>query len=398
MPAGAQTGYLVVEVEDVPVVAETFYILAGFEITSISPPEAHIGEEVTITGTGFGNDCGDSRCYVMLGDLKIDFFWGWEPSEIRFTIPSEAISGDLWLYSESVGVEWGRYIVRPRIWTQPDQEMLWPRSPVTSWGDGFGEQHPSSSVTFNGEAAQLYAEWQPGKVSPYVPDSVLGKDEVTVMLNVGGVSEKVGDIKVGDVLQYLKDEYRSFSASVWEPSFNEYNSEGAAIRLGDGSAIGRVSVENAGALPLNWTGSPTGFKFDVEFTEQQEENPWDAPPYTNTTTVKITGQINLNSYHPTVDVTAEYSFIGKIRDPQLIDYSNRRLVQIQGLPLAVAPDHPVLLPSGIDGHWSASGNDAQPRVTQVHYTVKRGDAEVVGITTLDWERLKAGVNFGKGSW
>ncbi|UCF38956.1 MAG: IPT/TIG domain-containing protein, partial [Acidobacteriota bacterium] len=194
VPSGAQTGDLVVEVDDVPVVAGTFYVLAGFEVTSVNPPEAHIGDEVTITGTGFGTDCGNANCYLMLGDLKIDFFWSWQPTQIRFQVPIEAISGSLWLYSQGVGSDLGRYTIRPRIYTNPEDKILWPRSLVRIDGNGFGEQRPSSAITFDGETAQVYEQWTPSTVEAYVPDSVLGKDQVTVGLDVGGLTEEVGDI------------------------------------------------------------------------------------------------------------------------------------------------------------------------------------------------------------
>ena len=77
----------------------------GPVITSVSPAHAEIGEEITITGTGFGPKYKYSSNYVLVHGVRVSAYTSWSQTEIRFPAPSASVitgAGPVIVYASSV--------------------------------------------------------------------------------------------------------------------------------------------------------------------------------------------------------------------------------------------------------------------------------------------------------
>lgn len=77
----------------------------GPVIISVSPAHEEIGEEITITGTGFGPKYKYSSNYVLVHGVRVSAYTSWSSTEIRFPAPSASVitgAGPVIVYASSV--------------------------------------------------------------------------------------------------------------------------------------------------------------------------------------------------------------------------------------------------------------------------------------------------------
>ncbi|MBE0643174.1 MAG: IPT/TIG domain-containing protein [Bacteroidetes bacterium] len=77
----------------------------GPVITSVSPAHAEIGEEITITGSGFGPKYKYATNYVLVHGVRVSAYTSWSQTQIRFPAPSASVitgAGPVVVYASSV--------------------------------------------------------------------------------------------------------------------------------------------------------------------------------------------------------------------------------------------------------------------------------------------------------
>lgn len=77
----------------------------GPVITSVSPAHAEIGEEIIVTGSGFGPRYKYATNYVLVHGVRVSAYTSWSQTEIRFPAPSASVitgAGPVIVYASSV--------------------------------------------------------------------------------------------------------------------------------------------------------------------------------------------------------------------------------------------------------------------------------------------------------
>jgi len=119
VPIGATTGNVVVSASGVPSNGINFTVVEGLGITGVSPTSGVVGEQVTITGTGFGAT--QSTSTVSLNGTSASV-GGWSDAGIVAFVPSGASTGPFSVTVNSHTVYSGSFTVTalPSGWSDGD--------------------------------------------------------------------------------------------------------------------------------------------------------------------------------------------------------------------------------------------------------------------------------------
>jgi len=92
---------------------------AGPIITSVNPAEAKIGDEIRVTGGGFGNEQGESR--LMIGGIAANGIVSWSDTEIRARVPEGASTGSVTVATGGIESSPGTLTL---LWTKENPENV----------------------------------------------------------------------------------------------------------------------------------------------------------------------------------------------------------------------------------------------------------------------------------
>jgi uncharacterized protein (TIGR02145 family) len=157
------------------------------QITGITPSATFSGEEITISGSGFGGDQGTS--FVSFNGIKATKYSNWSTSEIKVTVPNGVITGKLSVTVENQKSNEFDFSIKPNITSiNPTSANIGDEIIIT--GSGFGGQQSNSIVSINGTNITEYTSWSDSEIKIKIPvGAVSGKLSVTV----GGVKSNEVD-------------------------------------------------------------------------------------------------------------------------------------------------------------------------------------------------------------
>ncbi len=180
VPSGATTGNVVVTVNRVASNGVSFTVTAPApSITSLSQTSGPVGTAVTITGTNFGTTQGTST--VTFNGTAANPT-SWSGTSIAVAVPSGATTGNVVVTVNSVasnGVSFTVTAPAPSI-TSLSQTSGPVGTAITITGTNFGTTQGTSTVTFNGTAANPTG-WSGTSIAVAVPSgATTGNVVVTV--------------------------------------------------------------------------------------------------------------------------------------------------------------------------------------------------------------------------
>ncbi|MBM2813407.1 MAG: hypothetical protein HW421_169 [Ignavibacteria bacterium] len=136
------------------------------EITSINPASAKIGDNITITGSGFGSTQGSG--FVMFGSVSVTNYISWSATTIVVKVPAGAASGKLSVTINGTKSNEVDFTVLPYIsGINPTSASIGDNITIT--GTGFGATQGTSFVTFNTTNASDYSSWNATSIVVKVP-------------------------------------------------------------------------------------------------------------------------------------------------------------------------------------------------------------------------------------
>ncbi|OFW58220.1 MAG: hypothetical protein A2Y75_08680 [Candidatus Solincola sediminis] len=165
----------------------------GPAITSITPDSAAVGTEITLAGSRFGNERGDSKVSIIWWFLPTDLAAGdyvsWSDTEIKFKVPqmspgeysvavtaggqqSNAMAFDIVEVPLPPGIDY----ISPGSGT--------PGTAVTIGGSGFGSSQGTSTLKF-GSTDVTPTSWSNNQITCNVPSMAAGTVQVSVTTSLG---------------------------------------------------------------------------------------------------------------------------------------------------------------------------------------------------------------------
>ncbi len=153
VPANATTGNVVVTVNGMLSNGVPFTVTPPPSITSISPTSGPIGTNVIITGTNFGPTVGTIQSFVTFNGTQTRAS-NWSDTRITAPVPAGTTTGNVLVFVGGVSSNGVLFTVTP----PPSITSLSPNfgptgTSVTIAGANFGASQGTSTVTFNGIAA-----------------------------------------------------------------------------------------------------------------------------------------------------------------------------------------------------------------------------------------------------
>jgi len=166
VPNGAASGPATVVVNGVGSNSNVTIGIYHPVITSVTPPSAPVGGQITITGSGFGT--GNGAGQVNLNGAAQDAYQ-WSDTSISVTLLSDATSGPLAVTLNGVPSNTVQFTVigSPTIsGISPSSGAV--GSTVTISGSGFGSTQSDSYATFDGVTATVLS-WSDSSITAVVP-------------------------------------------------------------------------------------------------------------------------------------------------------------------------------------------------------------------------------------
>lgn len=165
VPDGVQTGYAGVVQNDVYSNGILFTPAGSPVVSGLSTQVAQVGEEVVITGSGFGSVPGS---VMVAGDPVAPN--AWSDTEVRFNVPADAQTGYVGVEVNGVYSNGVYLLPVPRIdaissWWGPVGSQL------TITGEGFGQDQAGMRVTFGSQDMNVVS-WSPTTIVAEVPAGV----------------------------------------------------------------------------------------------------------------------------------------------------------------------------------------------------------------------------------
>lgn len=157
-----------------------FMQTAGAVANPLSPGQYEVGDEVRITGEGFGELSDDK--YVCFNDEDSCYLYDseaikyWSDAEVRFLMPQWAkVSGKITLYEEDDVVGLVDYVIKPTVYNIKDLNdyetyETFPGEKLILTGKFFGSQ--KGKITF-GVLNAVITEWSDSRVAFTVPNSTM---------------------------------------------------------------------------------------------------------------------------------------------------------------------------------------------------------------------------------
>lgn len=182
VPAGAASGPVAVTVNSIESVANPTLTILNPVITSVAPPAAETGGQVTITGSGFGN-------YLGAGQVEINgasqYASSWTNTTIQFQVSPNTTSGPLTVVVQGISSNSTTFtVLTPLSITGISQISGSPGDTITITGNGFGSTQSDSVVTFDGVTATA-TSWSDTSIQAVVPN---GASTGPVTVEVAGVT------------------------------------------------------------------------------------------------------------------------------------------------------------------------------------------------------------------
>ena len=178
VPAGANTGNVVVTVGALSSNGVSFTVVTPPNISGLSAPSGVIGTSLTISGTGFGSGQGTST--VTFGGTAATTFSSWTSTNIGVTVPAGALTGNVVVTVSGVTSNGVAFTVAPNI-SNLSQTSGTVGTSITITGTGFGTSQGSSTVTFGGTAATTFSGWTPTSIGVTVPAGALSGNVVVTI-------------------------------------------------------------------------------------------------------------------------------------------------------------------------------------------------------------------------
>lgn len=170
VPAGATSGDLKAVVQEVSFLVKT---LAVTSVASVAPERGIAGDELTVSGNGFGDTIGTS--YVTVGNTRVEIL-SWSDSQIKVKILPDTRPGALVVHSNGIdsngipvvalGVTAVSYARRPA------------GTKVTISGYGFGSD--TGFVIFGAAVSSDFTVWQDNSIETIIPATATGTAPIVV--------------------------------------------------------------------------------------------------------------------------------------------------------------------------------------------------------------------------
>jgi hypothetical protein len=196
VPSSAVTGNIVVTVGGVASPGVLFTVLSPPVLGSVSPSTASVGEQVTITGSGFGAAQGSGLVWLGTANGNVQ---SWSDQQIIATVAPEAVSGKvqvlqngLWSDSAAFGV------ARPAI-TQISPTSGDVGSTVAIAGSGFGSAQGTGAVWLGGSEATI-TTWSDTEITVTVEPSA---HNGVVFVQQGGIRSNGKDFTLNSATETL---------------------------------------------------------------------------------------------------------------------------------------------------------------------------------------------------
>ncbi|MBI5326287.1 MAG: SUMF1/EgtB/PvdO family nonheme iron enzyme [Ignavibacteriae bacterium] len=136
-------------------------------ITSITPTSAIIGDEITITGTDFGNVQGGSSV-TFTGAEALEYS-SWGSSEVVVKVPEGAQSGKVAIIVNSIKSNEKTFKVIPNIFQlNPSSAKI--GDTISISGNGFGIEQGTGKVYFEDVMASDIVSWSDTEIKVIVPE------------------------------------------------------------------------------------------------------------------------------------------------------------------------------------------------------------------------------------
>ncbi|MFA6569768.1 MAG: IPT/TIG domain-containing protein, partial [Bacteroidota bacterium] len=152
-----------------------------FQIISVNPNKGLVGDEITISGIGFGSSQGTS--IVSFSGANATQYISWSDTQIKVKVPTGAVTGTVFITVNGKKSNEVAFAIEanPIILTSINPNSAKIGDAVTLTGNGFGSNRGSNYVSFNGTNATEYTNWSDTQIVCKVPNGApSGQVTVTV--------------------------------------------------------------------------------------------------------------------------------------------------------------------------------------------------------------------------
>ena len=170
VPSGAQTGDLKASIQGVS------FVVTSLTINSIAqavPDRGIAGDEIVVSGTGFGASLGSS--YVTIGETRAEII-AWSDNLIRLRIAPDTRPGNLVVHAGGIDSNGVSVVVTAITSISCVRRPV--GSSITINGYGFGQD--TGFVLFGDTVSRDFAVWQDDTIQVVIPDSATGTAPVAV--------------------------------------------------------------------------------------------------------------------------------------------------------------------------------------------------------------------------
>lgn len=172
VPTGAKTGELKAMIQNISFVVANLIINS---INTVAPDHGIAGNEMVISGNGFGSTMGSS--YVTIGEMRAEVI-EWSDVSIKIKIPADTRPGNVIVHANDI-ISNGFSIIVTGI-TSISNIRRPSGAPITVNGYGFTQ---SSGYVFFGDAISTnFSAWQDDKIEVVIPGNATGSAPVLVSI------------------------------------------------------------------------------------------------------------------------------------------------------------------------------------------------------------------------
>lgn len=148
--------------------ADVPFALSNVRITSVSPGSGPVGQQVTVTGSGFGTSQGTST--LKFNGTSATQVGSWSDTQIVANVPTGATSGSVLVTVAGLDSNPDQTFSIAGVRVQQVSPASGPvGTQVTITGERFGATQGTSTITFNGQNPQSIVSWSDTTVVAVVP-------------------------------------------------------------------------------------------------------------------------------------------------------------------------------------------------------------------------------------